>query len=382
MRSSAVVPRTQPLLEATLTNLIDLATRRELRDANDAATRGAQQKASRKKEADALLDELRRTARLKRNDRAALVRNLGRSIIQLQTGNRKEIAKRILGIEYWQKRKRYIRFPNDASKKSARHAASGPAFARIIDQIINENAQSCLDHEHATIETVGEVLKGTSFDRSIRPQPIDRRSNAASARDAAMLVRRMERVSAKLADEANLIAYFDLISRYPIRPGLNDPLLTFKPDQGANTVHDWWNRYFTDDEMQTWLPWWAPKCIIGHLYVPFRCKYVDLPEDAVAHIKKVCRGEVSPRTWFWDSDCLDYIDEIITSAECKLRGSYHRLPVWLAALPPSTKPALCLYVSIDARTDEFQINRAVSDKTYYATSTRASHTLCTASESE
>ena len=167
MRSSAVVPRTQPLLEATLTNLIDLATRRELRDANDAATRGAQQKASRKKEADALLDELRRTARLKRNDRAALVRNLGRSIIQLQTGNRKEIAKRILGIEYWQKRKRYIRFPNDASKKSARYAASGPAFARIIDQIINENAQSCLDHEHATIETVGEVLKGTSFDRSI-----------------------------------------------------------------------------------------------------------------------------------------------------------------------------------------------------------------------
>ena len=167
MRSSAVVPRTQPLLEATLTNLIDLATRRELRDANDAATRGAQQKASRRKEADVLLDELRRTARLNRNDRAALVRNLGRSIIQLQTGNRKETAKRILGIEYWQKRERYILFPNDASKKSARYAASGRAFARIIDQIINENAQSCLDHEHATIETVGEVLKGTSFDRSI-----------------------------------------------------------------------------------------------------------------------------------------------------------------------------------------------------------------------
>jgi hypothetical protein len=52
-----------------------------------------------------------------------------------------EVAQKILQPDHWPKRKRYIRFPNEAFSPSARYSASGGTFAGFIQRIVDEKAR-------------------------------------------------------------------------------------------------------------------------------------------------------------------------------------------------------------------------------------------------
>jgi hypothetical protein len=105
-------------------NVIDFAASRQAareHGANGAATRDL----SRMAEAEILLRTLHETKRLKKADQSALVRNLWVLVIQLDQGNPKAVAKKILEDNEWQKWKRYIRFPNEPASSLGRQAGSG-----------------------------------------------------------------------------------------------------------------------------------------------------------------------------------------------------------------------------------------------------------------
>jgi hypothetical protein len=321
-------------------NVIEFAAHRGQAVPEEAATWSAH----RNKEAEALLDKLRNKKRLEKGDQSALVGNLGLLIVQLDAKNRQLVAKSILRSNESEKRKRYIRFPNEVVGRSTRHAASGGAFARIIGQLINERVTRGLDRDQAKIETVRDALKGTSFQRRSRLKMPEGDDNAA----AAYLVMQMQKVFDKLAQEADLDEHFKLVSTYPIYT--DGPYyawsnsLELRSDLEPNSLHKW--DWFTDeDELEDWIPWWAPKCVIGHLYIPFHCRCLHLPEHAVDELKRACGGTVTLDNWMRD-ECFSVIAPLVGSEWIRPRGVYHRLPIWLVALPLPNRLIPCLYAAI------------------------------------
>jgi hypothetical protein len=117
-----------------------------------------------------------------------------------------------------------------------------------------------------------------------------------------------------------------------------------------------WDRTLEDYELQAWFPWWAPKCVIGHLYVRFQCAQLYLPKQRFDEITNVCGGEITRERWI-ERECSWLVESFALSARSDWVG--HRLPVWLVLLPSRTGLVPCLYASIYCR-DSFQIKDSLA----------------------
>jgi hypothetical protein len=314
----------------TRDNLIQLEAYRRQQVADQLRSQGEHRPLDRSKESlDSLLAKLRRKKRLTRGDQIELVANLGRLIERLDEERPRALAKTLLGDELWAKRKRYIRFPNEPI--DARTAASGGTFARIIESLIGEKTRRGFDPAQARIATVQEALNGTSF------RPSSQSTITTDGKDAASLVRQMESVLNSLARQAQLEEYFELIAKYSVWPSdewsASDPrnFLKFDPKAAPNSLSSW-NDTMEDGELQYWVPWWAPKCVIGHLYIPILTECFFYPEQEVLRIKEACDGTITQDRWIQEEYSY-YIESLITSEQIRPRLVHHRLPIWLVVLP-------------------------------------------------
>jgi hypothetical protein len=123
-----------------------------------------------------------------------------------------------------------------------------------------------------------------------------------------------------------------------------------------------WDYPDDDEELRTWLPWWAPKCVVGHLYIPFSCKYLRVPEQCAAEIKTMCGGQIDQHKWQQEECCWE-IEPFLKSETIESRRVFHRLPVWLIVLPSTGGLVPCLYATVH-HWDEFQISAAAISKRY------------------
>jgi len=355
-------------------NLVNLTEYRARTAAEDSEFRIAQRETDRNKSATRLLDDLGRAKRLVRNDRVALVRNLGQLVVQFDSENKNELTKRILE-SHWEKRKRYIRFPGESFKRTVKCAASGGDFASIIRRLIDERASKGFERNLITTEVIQHALKGTSFRRASQFHMAEKPERVASSRDAAYFFKELDRALVRFAEAAELADYFDLVSKYPLYPRRHywsseiraEPKrpLMLRADREPNDDVYSWKESYEDDELHTWLPWWAPKCVIGHLYVPFRCKHVELPERVVAEIKRECNGTICSDAW--KEDCLCEVEPHCDSvrSETKLNTAFHRLPIWLVTVPSSTNLVSCLWASTHYDTDDFQVEASLKEEGGY-----------------
>jgi hypothetical protein len=296
---------------------------------------------SRRTDADRLLANLRRTKRLVKTDQEALVRNLGSLIDQFDSRNRRAVAKKILQNNEWEKRTRYIQFPNEVTSRFNRQAGSGGAFARIIENLVDVKVTANLDRDQVRSETIRKALRGTSF---LTPSPFRVPEGTADA-DAALFAAYLSKVFEKLAEQTELADFLALVSKHRVFPTeawyqwTNS--LHIKLESDPNHLYKWgWDS--DEDDFDEWIPWWAPKCVIGHLYIPFKCKRVNVPKHEVVEIKESL--EVKDTRWSYDywSMLGEFVDpEFMTESRI-----YHRLPVWLIALPLPDKIIPCLYVAI------------------------------------
>jgi hypothetical protein len=342
-------------------NVVELAGYRRQAVPEDAAARSAQRDSDRSKEASALLDRLRGTKRLAKEDQSLLVSNLGRLVVQLEPKNQMELAHKILQSDYWPKRKRYIRFPDEVFSSSARYAASGGTFAGLIQRIVDEKVRKGFGRAQATIETVNGALKGTSFRNSSRFQMPE------GAGDAAFLVKAMEKVVDTLAQAADLADYFELVSKYPIypqwSPGRTRPPLALNATREPNDLYRW-DVLLDEEELENWIPWWAPQCLIGHVYIPFQCNGLQLTEDGVAKIKELCGGEVTGNNWR-RGECSSFVAPFEGAKRIDRVYVHHRLPLLLVTLPSRSGLVPCLYAPIH-HWDDFQIYKSFIDETYFS----------------
>ena len=320
-------------------NVIDLAAHR------NPEARRAQRDSDRNNDAKTLLDNVRSITRLEQNDRQTLASNLGVLVNQLEPKNPKDLARKILGPDRWQKRKRYILFPpKESPDPSARYAATGSDFAKIIEQLIDEKVLKGFDRAQATIETVYATLKKTSF----VPPPRFELPKSADA-EAAYFVRQMVKVFERLAQEADLADHFHLVSKYPIYPddAYYQYCRSLKLDSDLEPSNLYrWNEYADneDGELNDWIPWWAPRCIVGHLYIPFQCDALYLPEQGINEIRNACGGEVRPESW--RKDYSELFQRFFSRELIRKRHLHHRLPIWLIALPLPNTLIPCFYVAI------------------------------------
>jgi hypothetical protein len=324
-------------------NVIELAAYRGEAVHEPAPARSAERDAERLKEADALLGKLHRTKRILQDDRSILVGNLGRLIDDMNVENRMELAAKILDTK-WPKRKRYVRFPDEVPDPSTPYAASGLDFASIIQGIVDKKVSQGVDLTHATIETVNSALKRTSF-RS--PSPFQM-PEGIDERDAAFFMSEMEKVFEKLAHEADLTGYFELISKFPIYPDrewtTQSSSLELNAKFAPNDLYLW--HWYTEedqfDQLHDWIPWWAPRCVIGHLYIPFQCPQLKLPPHAVSALEKACGGKV---TWT-GHDYSRLLKPFLRPEWIHSTRVFHRLPIWLMALPLPNRLVPCLYAAL------------------------------------
>jgi hypothetical protein len=338
-------------------NVIELATHRGRTLPEGPAARSAQRDADHSDKAADLLEALRTTKRIK-GDQPILVGNIGHLIDRLEPKNPKGLAQRILLPDHWPKRKRYIRLPNEDHNQSGRYAASGGTFAGIIDRLVDEKVRKGFDRTQATIETVYDALKGTSF------RPRSRFQMLEGGGDAAFLVKAMEDVLDKLAQDADLAEYFELVSKYPIYPPTLSihPALALQADREPNDLYKW-DVLLDEEELENWIPWWAPQCVIGHVYIPFQCSGLQLTEDGVAKIKELCGGEVTPDNWR-RGECSSFVAPFEGGKRIDRKHVHHRLPLWLVILPSRSGLVPCLYAPIDYH-DDFQVRESLeSDEAY------------------
>lgn len=237
---------------------------------------------------------------------------------------------------------RYVRFPDDAS--NAPYAASAGDFAGIIDQLIEKKVGSDRDRAQATFETVYQVFKGTSFLPPSRFQMAEGEQD-----DAAVLIKEMEKVFEKLAQEVDLAEHFKRVSKHPIYPNCayyeSSNSLALDAKCNPNDIYHW--DWLTDEDefdLQNCIPWWAPRCVIGHLYIPFRSSCLHLPQQGIADLKKACGGEVTKDTW--RTDYSELLQPFLAPECVRPRTVFHRLPLLLIALPRPNRLVPCLYAAI------------------------------------
>jgi hypothetical protein len=344
-------------------NVVDLGSYKRQMMSEKSSDRGIELHAERNKEADELLELLRRSKRIAKRDQPVLVSNLGRLVARLDQKNPLSIAEKILQDNEWQKRKRYILFPNEVSDALPRYAASGGTFARLIDRLIEETASlRSISRVQSKIEIVYQTLKGTSFRRPSRFQMTNGED------DAAFFIKSLERVLDSFAEEVDLSQYFELVSKYPLypaEPSTRSQLLELEIErQKPNNLYEW-DDFWDEDDLENWIPWWAPKCVIGHLYIPFLCSRLRLSERGVAEITTNCDGEITQESWR-RGECSFLVEPFVDAqrmdpASVTNRSNVvnHRLPIWLIVLPTRNKLVACLYASIHYR-EEFQINQSLS----------------------
>lgn len=94
-------------------------------------------------------------------------------------------------------------------------------------------------------------------------------------------------------------------------------------------------------EISAWIPWWAPRCLIGHWYIPFTCRCVRLPEDKAAEVRALQLGEPER----YSNTYFDVIEPFLTPPHIAESGLLHRLPVWLFILALPNKLVPCLYAA-------------------------------------
>ena len=85
------------------------------------------------------------------------------------------------------------------------------------------------------------------------------------------------------AQAADLVEYFELVAKHPIYavwPSTERPPLTLNPSYDPNDLYRW-DVSLQEEELENWIPWWAPRCLIGHLYIPFQCGALELSENGV-----------------------------------------------------------------------------------------------------
>lgn len=319
--------------------VIDFMAHRLRASFDVAVVRSVEKDLDRSNRADVLLRKLCKTKRLKKADQESLVGNLGSLIFEFDPANAKAIASAILQVNEWEKRKRYIRFPNEPVGKLGRHAASGGAFARILESLIDEKARrSGVDRNQVKFETVRRALKRTSF---LPPAPFQIPEGIDDA-DAVQFVADLDKVFEKLAEEADVSEYLGLIAKHPIYQDGSwfnwSNSLELNSKYEPNPLYEWDD----DDEIQEFIPWWAPKCLIGHLYIPFQCGRVTLPDHSVVKIKKTI--EDLSRT---ESDMfLDIVWPFLKPEWTNQSTVYHRLPLWIVVLPLPNKLVPCLYTAV------------------------------------
>jgi hypothetical protein len=218
-------------------NVVDFAARQS-KVSRQQSARSAEQDAHRLNEANQLLHKLRNTKRLLKPDQSAIVGNLGRLIADFGFTDRKAIALSLLEKNEHDKRKRYIRFPNESVGPRARYAASGGSFARIVDGLIQWQAGKNFGQDQAKVDTVRKALRGTSF---LPTPPFRLRGNKD-----------------KLAEEADLADFFALLSKHPIFPNdawyqwTNSLEMTADHDPNQIPMSDWGP---DEDELQESIPW-------------------------------------------------------------------------------------------------------------------------------
>ncbi len=308
---------------------------------------------SRASDADGLLARLKQKKRLPRADGATIARNLGRMIADIDHGRGLLIAKRVLKDKY-EKRRRYVEFPGE--NEADRYASSGGDFARIIQDLTLEKKQRGFDSANATIETVYDALLGTSLLPPSRFRMPDGANDEVFLRDA------LDKVLVDLAQSSGLPQYFELVSKYPVVPSNEVRGLELRDDREPNDLYRW-DGFADEDEFQNWVPWWAPKSVIGHIYIPFDCKQAKVNPEGVAKLKEACNGEITKDSWD-EKECPWLVEtHLIDEERHHERRTWHRLPVWIVVVPSPTGLVSCLYCSI-WHWDELQISRSVADETY------------------
>ena len=278
--------------------------------------------------------------RLGKTDQGMLVDNLGQLIMHFFPENAKAMARRLLEDNEREKRKRYIRIPGERVGALTRHAASGGSFARIIERLIALRVSEQMSRDRAKGEIVRKALSRTSFRP---PAPFRMPANPSEA-DVAQFATDMQAISNRLADEIDLAEFFALLAKHPVFPDRAwfqwTNALELKADHEPNSIYDWgWD---TDEyETSEWIPWWAPRCLIAHWYIPFTCQCVRLPDDKAAEGRALQLGEPKPdnNTYF------DVIEEFLTPPHITESKLFHRLPVWLIILPLPNKLVPCLYAA-------------------------------------
>jgi hypothetical protein len=289
---------------------------------------------------DELLRTLHGTKRLEKSDQAILVDNLGQLIVQFYPDNAKAIARSLLEDNEREKRKRYIRIPGERVGALTRHAASGGSFARIIERLIALRVSEHVSHDRAKGEIVRKALSRTSF----RPPAQFRMPANPNEAVVAQFAADMQAMSDRFAHETDLAEFFALLAKHPIFP--DDAwyqwthALELKADHEPNSIYDWgWD---TDEyEISEWIPWWAPRCLIGHWYIPFTCRCVRLPEDKAAEVRALQLGEPER----YRNTYFDVIEPFLTPPHIAESRLLHRLPVWLIILPLPNKLVPCLYAA-------------------------------------
>jgi hypothetical protein len=118
--------------------------------------------------------------------------------------------------------------------------------------------------------------------------------------------------------------------------------LELKSGEASNDLYRW-DWYTDEEELQDWIPWWAPRCVIGHLYIPFRCGRLELPPHGVTEIEKACGGKVR---WGWVGDYEKLLTPFISPEWIRPHVLHHRLPLWLIVLPLPNRLVPCLYAAI------------------------------------
>jgi hypothetical protein len=79
--------------------------------------------------------------------------------------------------------------------------------------------------------------------------------------------------------------------------------------------------------------------VIGHLYIPFQCNRLNVTENGVVEITKEL-GDGDRRCSY-----LSILEPFIRPELMTPSTIYHRLPVWLIAMPLPGKIVSCLYVA-------------------------------------
>lgn len=162
--------------------------------------------------------ELKDQARLPLADRKRMARNLGDLISELASdlGIAPKVALRqvwdICGLEHsWAKRLRYVRFAEDAEKKTDEYASSAREFANLAKVALKLKPHNTVSGEDLEAEATLRLLMGTTYD----PDPF---KSAKIDFDAARAVAELTEAFIQQVESAvpSLKTYFERLAKFQL----------------------------------------------------------------------------------------------------------------------------------------------------------------------